>query len=99
MTVVLQFPAIPLAPRRRHPEAGYHTAPRRRDCRSEHPHAEHLYSAVKLAAHARCHLVAVYTDSLLPGSQLFSTGFDSVGSRWSQFALMPSITSLTLAHR
>jgi len=25
--------------------------------------AEHLYSAVKLAAHSRCHLVAVYTDS------------------------------------
>jgi len=25
--------------------------------------AEHLYTAVKLAAHARCHLVAVYTDS------------------------------------
>jgi hypothetical protein len=25
--------------------------------------AEHLYSAVKLAAHARCHLVAVYTDA------------------------------------
>jgi hypothetical protein len=24
--------------------------------------AEHLYSAVKLAAHARCHLVAIYTD-------------------------------------
>jgi len=25
--------------------------------------AEHLYSAVKLAAHARCHLIAVYTDT------------------------------------
>jgi hypothetical protein len=25
--------------------------------------AEHLYSAAKLAAHARCHLIAVYTDA------------------------------------
>jgi hypothetical protein len=38
--------------------------------------AEHLYSAAKLAAHARCHLIAVYTDAPPTG---LSAVLDRVG--------------------